>query len=158
MSGELGPDDCVALEVTTNAFTIARLLLPSGARVSLSDPMRTRIIAESKFKNDQLDARKLAELDRVDYLPKVWLPDPETETLPHLLSQRQSLVDRRTEQKNRIHALLHRYLLRFPGTDEAVKKSSTDYSDFAELRSRRWLALEFAPFSVRLVLLTFLCL
>ena len=117
LASEPGPDDCVALEVTTNAFTIARLLIPSGARVTLSDPMRTRIIAESKFKNDKIDARKLAELDRVDYLPKVWLPDPETETLPHLMSQRQSLVDRRTEQKNRVHALLHRYLLRFPGTD-----------------------------------------
>jgi transposase len=111
LASELGPLDCVALEVTTNSFTIARLLLPSGARITLSDPMRTRIIAESKFKNDKLDARKLAELDRVDYLPKVWLPDPETETLRHLMSQRQSLVDRRTEQKNRVHALLHRYLL-----------------------------------------------
>lgn len=117
LASELGAADCVALEVTTNAFTIARLLLPSGARVTLSDPMRTRIIAESKFKNDKIDARKLAELDRVDYLPKVWLPDPDTETLRHLMSQRQSLVDRRTEQKNRIHSLLHRYLLRFPGTD-----------------------------------------
>lgn len=117
LASELGPRDCVALEVTTNAFTIARLLLPSGARVTLSDPMRTRIIAESKFKNDKLDARKLAELDRVGYLPKVWLPDADTETLRHLLSQRQSLVDRRTEQKNRIHSLLHRYLLRFPSTD-----------------------------------------
>jgi len=117
LASELGPLDCVALEVTTNSFTIARLLWPSGARVSLSDPMRTRIIAESKFKNDKIDARKLAELDRVDYLPKVWLPDPDTETLRHLLSQRQSLVDRRTEQKNRVHALLHRYLLRFEGTD-----------------------------------------
>ena len=117
LAGELGPDDCVALEVTTNAFTIARLLLQSGARVSLSDPIRTRIIAESRFKTDKIDARKLAELNRVDYLPKVWLPDPDTETLRHLMSRRQSMVDRRTEQKNRIHSLLHRYLLSFSGTD-----------------------------------------
>ena len=111
LAGELTPDDCLAMEVTTNTFTIARILQPSGARITISDPIKTRVIAEAKIKTDKIDARVLAELDRVDYLPKVWLPDPETEELRHFMSDRQSLVDRRTELKNRVYAIVHRLMI-----------------------------------------------
>jgi len=109
---ELSPQDAVAMEATTNAFTVARLLKPSGARVLVSDQRKTRIIAEAKIKTDKIDARVLSELLRVDYLPEVWLPDEQTEELRHLMSDRQSNVDRKTEVKNRIHAILHRRLLK----------------------------------------------
>jgi transposase len=111
LATELTPDDCVAMEVTTNTFTIARILQPSGARITISDPIKTRVIAEAKIKTDKIDARVLAELDRVDYLPKVWLPDRVTEELRHFMSDRQSLVDRRTELKNRVHAIVHRLMI-----------------------------------------------
>ncbi len=119
LAGGLTPYDSVAMEVTTNTFTIARILEPSGARITISDPIKTRVIAEAKIKTDKIDARVLAELDRVDYLPKVWLPDPDTEELRHLMSDRQSLVDRRTKLKNRVHAILHRLLIseQFDKTD-----------------------------------------
>lgn len=119
LAGELTPYDSVAMEVTTNTFTIARILEPSGARITISDPIKTRVIAEAKIKTDKIDARVLAELDRVDYLPKVWLPDPDTEELRHLMSDRQSLVDRRTELKNRVHSIIHRLLVseQFDSTD-----------------------------------------
>src|SRR5918911_159034 len=117
LASELGPLDSVALEVTTNSFAIARILMTSGANVVISDPIRTRIIAESKFKTDKIDARKLAELLRVDYLPTVWLPDLETEQLRHLMSDRQSLVDRRTELKNRVHGVLHRNMAKISASD-----------------------------------------
>jgi transposase len=99
------------MEAMTNAFAAARLLLPSGARVVISDQRKTRVIAESKIKADKIDARVISELLRVDYLPEVWLPDVQTEELRHLMSDRQSNVGRRTEVKNRIHAILHRDLL-----------------------------------------------
>jgi transposase len=111
LCSELRPQDAIAMEATTNAFTVARLLLPSGARVVISDQRKTRAIAEAKIKTDKIDARVLSELLRVDYLPEVWLPDLQTEELRHLMSDRQSNVDRRTEVKNRIHAVLHRHLL-----------------------------------------------
>ena len=76
LASQLSPLDAVALEVTTNAFTIARILLTSGARVVLSDPIKTRVIAESKFKTDKIDARKLAELLRVDRRRGVEEPHP----------------------------------------------------------------------------------
>lgn len=114
---ELGPQDVVALEVTTNSYVIARLLQSGTARVVLSNPIKTRIIAESKIKTDKIDARVIAELARVGYLPEVWLPDPDTEALRHLFSDRRSLVDRRTELKNTVHAVLHRNLVTYSFAD-----------------------------------------
>jgi transposase len=109
---ELTAQDAVAMEATFNAFTVAQRLLPSGARVVISDPRKTRAIAEAKIKTDKIDARVLSELLRVDYLPTVWLPDAATLELRHLLSDRQSDVARRTEVKNRIHGVLQRELLK----------------------------------------------
>jgi len=112
LCSELSSRDAVAMEATTNAFTVARLLKPSGARIVVSDPRKTRVIAEAKIKTDKIDARALSELLRVDYLPEVWLPDELTEELRHLMSDRPSNVDRKTEVKNRVHAILHRRLLK----------------------------------------------
>lgn len=109
---ELTAQDAVVMEATFNAFTIARRLQPSGARIVISDQRKTRAIAEAKIKTDKIDARVLAELLRADYLPTVWLPDPATQQLRHLLSDRQSDVTRRTEVKNRIHSVLQRELLK----------------------------------------------
>lgn len=134
LAGELTALDSVAMEVTTNTFTIARILEPSGARITISDPIKTRVIAEAKIKTDKIDGRVLAELDRVDYLPKVWLPDPDTEELRHLMSDRQSQVDRRTELKNRVHAILHRLLIseQFDKTDLFGVSGRRRLNEFAQ--------------------------
>jgi len=74
LAAELKQDDTLALEVTTNAISIARLLRAnSPARLIMSNPMRTKLIAKAKVKTDKIDARVLAELARVDYLPEGWL-------------------------------------------------------------------------------------
>ena len=86
LAGELTPFDCVALEVTTNSYAVARLLAQSPARIILSNPIKTPVIAEAKIKTDKIDARVLAELARVEYLPKVWMPDQDTESLRHLFA------------------------------------------------------------------------
>lgn len=57
LAAELRPADTVALEVTTNATAIARLLTAhSKATVILSNPIKTRVIAEAKVKTDKIDA------------------------------------------------------------------------------------------------------
>lgn len=50
-------------------------------RVVVSNPLRTRAIADAKTKTDTIDARTLAELLAADYLPTVWQPDPWTGAL-----------------------------------------------------------------------------
>lgn len=58
----LRADDEVALEATGNSDAIVALLAPRVARVVVSDPLKTRAIAEAKVKTDKVDARILAQL------------------------------------------------------------------------------------------------
>ena len=80
----LRPTDQVALEATTNCWAIVRLLRPFVDSVVVSNPLQTRAIAQAKVKTDKIDARVLAQLLRCDYLPKVWIPDDQTQTLRRL--------------------------------------------------------------------------
>ncbi len=118
LAAELNESDTAALEVTTNSTSIARLIRDnSKARVIISNPIKTKVIAQAKIKTDKIDARVLAELARVGYLPEVWLPDEDTEAMRQFITDRTSLVRRRTECKNTIHSVLHRNLLRQTNTD-----------------------------------------
>jgi len=97
-------------------------------RVVVSNPLRTRAIAEAKVKTDKVDALVLAQLLRCDYLPEVWRPDAHTRRLRQVTSRRASLVHQRTAVKNRLHAVLHQRLVHAP-----VK-------DLFGSGGRRWLA------------------
>jgi transposase len=110
----LQPTDCVALEATTNSWAVARLLRPYVAQVVVSNPLLTRAIAAAKIKTDKIDAHKLAELLRCNYLPQVWQPDEATEELRTLCSRRAALVSESTRLKNRIHSALHQALIPTP--------------------------------------------
>jgi transposase len=74
--------DEVAIEATCNTHAIARLLERHVGRVVVSNPQKTRAIAEAKVKTDKVDARVLAELLAANYLPGVWLADDATQALP----------------------------------------------------------------------------
>lgn len=112
IAAELREGDTAALEVTTNSTSIARLIRSgSQARVIVSNPIKTKTIAQAKIKTDKIDARVLAELARVGYLPEVWLPDEDTEALRQFITDRVAYVRRRTECKNVIHSVLHRNMV-----------------------------------------------
>ena len=51
----------VALEATCNTHAIARLLECPVGRVVISNPAKTRAIAETKVKTDKVDAQMLAQ-------------------------------------------------------------------------------------------------
>ena len=53
--------DEVALEATGNTYAIARLLERHVGRVVVSNPQKTRAIAEAKVKTDKVDAAVLAQ-------------------------------------------------------------------------------------------------
>src|SRR6516165_2924855 len=93
-------DDQVALEATGNSDAIANLLTPLVGRVVVSDPSKTRAIAEAKVKTDKVDARILAQLLAADFLPPVWLPDERTRGLRRQVMRRAHLVRQRTRIKN----------------------------------------------------------
>jgi transposase len=110
----LGPTTRVALEATFHTWAIVAVLQPFVAAVVVSNPLRTKAIAQAKIKTDRVDALVLAQLLRADYLPQVWTPDAATQQLRRLTSRRGALVHDRTRIKNRLHAVLHHRLLPVP--------------------------------------------
>lgn len=113
----LGPDDQVVLEATTNTWAIVELLERHAGRVVVSNPLRTRAIADAKVKTDTIDAATLAELLAADYLPTVWQPDPATRALRRRVTARMALVTERTRLRNRVGAILMRNLVACPWSD-----------------------------------------
>lgn len=93
---------------------MADLLEPFVGRVVVSNPMKTKAIAEAKVKTDKVDAEVLAQLLRCDYLPSVWVPDAMTRALRQLTSRRERLVSERTRIKNRIQSVLAGLLVVVP--------------------------------------------
>jgi transposase len=111
---QLRPDDRLAVEATTNTWPVVEVLRPFVAEVVVSNPLRTKAIAEARVKTDKVDAHTLAQLLRVDYLPAVWQPDAATARLRQLTNQRAGLVADRTAIRNRIHALFQQRLISVP--------------------------------------------
>jgi transposase len=110
----LGPQDVVALESTTNAMPIARLLERRAGRVLISNPMKTHLIAKSHVKTDKVDADVLAQLARSGFLPTVWQPPHDVELLRRRSAYHQVLGQQITRVKNRLHAVLARHLVEPP--------------------------------------------
>ena len=94
-----------------------------GFDVALSNPYKTRLIAEAKIKTDKVDAKTLAKLLRADMLATCYVPDMEQRSRGELLRHRLRLVKTRTEVRNRIHSLLDKHDLRIPYKTKFSKKS-----------------------------------
>ncbi len=125
---KLRATDEVVLEATSNAVGIARVLRPHVGRVVLADPKAVRAAAKGRAKTDRIDARLLARLCMSGFLAEVWTPDELTRSWRRLVARRGQLVRQRTREKNQVHAVLMRNLLRPPA------------SDVFGVRGRRWLA------------------
>ena len=107
----LHKEDRVIIEATTNAFTLHDTILPHVAQVVVSNPIKTRIIAEAKVKTDKIDARVLAELLRIDAYYPVWVPPVKVRKRRSLVSLYYQLQKTTTRIRNRIHAIFQRALL-----------------------------------------------
>jgi transposase len=126
-AGSLGPGDRVALEVTGNAWEIARLIEPHVAQVLVVSPSDTGI-RQARAKTDRLDARTLARLLAAGSLDAVWMPDRWTWVMRRRLSRRGQLVRARSRAKNQVHAVLMRQLVGRPPV-----------SDLFGVNGREWL-------------------
>ena len=133
-------DDEVALEATGNSDAIANLLIPLVGRVVVSNPSKTRAIAEAKVKTDKVDARILAQLLAADFLPPVWLPDERTRSLRLQVARRAHLVRQRTRIKNQVHAILARDLAPAPPVSDLFGTTGLRCPRFSGQGSNRILA------------------
>jgi transposase len=119
--------DRVVLEVTGNAWALARILEPHVGEVLVVHPGDTGI-RQARAKTDRLDARALAKLLTAGSLDGLWMPDEQTRALRRRLARRSQLVRARTRAKNECHAVLVRRLIKKPAV-----------SDLFGLAGREWL-------------------
>jgi transposase len=124
----LARDDRVALEVTGNAWEIARILEAHVARVIVVSPSDTGI-RQARAKTDRLDALALARLLAAGSLDAVWTPDEPVRVMRRRLARRSQLITSRSRVKNEVHAVLVRRL-----------KGRPPCSDLFGLKGRAWLA------------------
>ena len=96
-----------AIESCNGAAALAdELVTRAGWSVSLAHPGYVRRMKQNPDKTDFGDARMLADLVRVGYLPRVWLAPPPIRDLRWLVRHRQQLVNERRATKLRITAML----------------------------------------------------
>jgi transposase len=96
-----------AVEACSGSANLAEeLVTKAGWSVDLAHPGYVARMKANPDKTDFSDARLLADLERVGYLPKVWLAPAEVRELRRLVRYRQQLVAERRNVKLRIGALL----------------------------------------------------
>ncbi len=110
----IGPEGVAALEATSNTWAVCNVLAPHCGAVKVSNPLKTKAIAQASVKTDKVDAQVLGQLLRCDYLPGVWTVDEKTRRLRQLAARRTALVQDRTAVKNRIHSTLAGELIDVP--------------------------------------------
>jgi transposase len=114
--GRYGIEVRAAIEACSGAADLAEeLVSKAGWLVDLAHPGYVARMKGNPDKTDFTDARMLADLERVGYLPKVWHAPAEVRELRRLVRYRQQLVGERTNAKLRIRALLRDN--RVPGPD-----------------------------------------
>src|ERR1700730_6416520 len=96
----------VAMEATIFTGWIYDHLLPHATQVKVAHPLMLRAIAAAKKKNDQIDARKIADPLRCDLLPECHMTSTEIRDRRRTLRYRHLLVRQMVQMKNRVSGLL----------------------------------------------------
>ena len=96
----------VAMEATIFTGWIYDHLLPHAAQVKVAHPVMLRAIAASKKKNDRIDAGKIADCLRCDFLPECHMVSTEIRDRRRTLRYRHLVVRQMVQMKNRVSGLL----------------------------------------------------
>lgn len=100
----------VALESCEGTADFAEgLIALTGWSVDLAHPGYVHRLRQNPDKTDYSDARLLADLERVGYVPRVWLAPQGIRELRRLVRYRRQLVNERRNAKLRIRALLREH-------------------------------------------------
>src|SRR6202046_2468329 len=95
-----------AMEATLFSGWIYDALKPFAAELQIGNPSMMKAIAAAKKKNDQLDARKIADLVRCNLLPVCYVASAEMRELRRLLRYRNTVVAHAVRTKNKMSGLL----------------------------------------------------
>src|SRR6201987_440778 len=96
----------VAMEATIFTAWIYDHLQPHAAAVKVAHPLMLRAIAVAKKKNDRMDASKIADCLRCDFLPECYMAPMEIRQRRRTLRYRKLLVRQNVQLKNTIAQML----------------------------------------------------
>jgi transposase len=95
-----------AMEATIFTGWIYDHLLPHAAALKVAHPLMLRAIAAAKKKNDRIDASKIADCLRCDFLPESYMASTAIRERRRTLRYRNLLVRQAVQMKNKIAVLL----------------------------------------------------
>jgi transposase len=75
-------------------------------KVKVAHPLMLRAIAAAKKKNDKIDARKIADCLRCDFLPGCHMASTEIRDWRRVLRYRSLVIKQMVKRKNRVSGLL----------------------------------------------------
>lgn len=117
----------LVLEPVSQWYVYADFFQEKGIDVHLAHPLRVKAIASARIKTDSIDASVLCDLLRSNLLPEAYFSSKEVRSWKELVRFRSSLLNLRTQTKNRIHSILHKHAL------------VHDFSDLFGVGGMKWL-------------------
>ena len=96
----------VAMEATIFSGWIYDHLQSHAVEIKVAHPLMLRAIAATKKKNDTIDAGKIADCLRCDFLPECHMMPPEIRDRRRTLRYRHLLVKQMVQMKNRVSGLM----------------------------------------------------
>ena len=96
----------MAMEATIFTGWIYDHLLPHAEKVKVAHPLMLCAIAAAKKKNDRIDAAKIADCLRCDFLPECHMAPTEIRDRRRTLRYRNLVVKQMVQMKNRVSGLL----------------------------------------------------
>ena len=75
----------------------------------VADPIQTKAIGYAEVKNDRLNAKLLAQLRRADMIAESYVPSEDLRERRALVRGRKRLVEKRTDFKDEVHAVLDKH-------------------------------------------------
>lgn len=122
----------VVLEATYGWYWAVDALVQAGAEVHLAHPLGVKMFTLRRTKNDERDARDLADLLRLGRLPEAWIAPPQVRELRELVRHRHKMVALRSSLKAQIHAVLAKRGIEVPVSD-LFGRAGTALLDSADL-------------------------
>jgi len=112
---DLHPEASIAVEPVSQWSWFCDTLEREGFDTHLAHPMQVKAIANARIKTDKIDAKVLADLLRCNMLPEAYQSPLHVRQWKELTRHRLTFVCQRTQNKNRIHAILFKNALSYEG-------------------------------------------
>lgn len=113
----------------------------AGFNIKLAHPLKVKAIASARIKTDSIDAKILADLLRADLIPESYVAPNYVRKERNIVRHRLSLIQIRTQIKNKIHAILIRHGINYEFSD-AFGKAGIEYLYSIDLPEAERLAVD----------------